>query len=679
MLRAEALDQTRSTGNSSDQSSSTDFQKCVRDAEANRKTAHGRNAQGSDDQTVTAKHGDTLWGIAKRDGVSLDRLLSANPQFDPAKTDGVPHFDRSRYGQWDPDYVRPGDHIRLPTSPRGVQHRHSSQSPRTYGGGHHHKHATGPHRHATPPRSGITPNPTHPEHPTPAHPTPRATPATPPSTNPPSAPHGTTQSPPPGSSAGPTQTPASPSGAPHTNHGPQTFVPIPVGKLLPSKGGFGIENGWKFSKTPTVGAEPYAKASWDLYKGGGNQLNLNLKLKYTPRAKATVRTFDTGGAQQVAKPKPPFKERVKGLLPEKITLDAGIVVNKQVESGGSTEWKFDPDPAAKKKVTVSRSAYVSKKDPKNLLVDTAQMKVGKLKPKALVHAVAKGTSDSIKQPSAEAKANGRWAPLRKEVWNSVNSAEVTVAGEKAYVNPHGEMSGFANFAGKTTLKDIGTALEPPANVPSRSARMSGFATGTIFSFVGAQATDELVGKDIHNQSLRKAVDGFGAGMSGVVSDAVTQKVAPILASKVTATSAWTKVAQPVLEKAGSLATKAAAPVTKALKAAAPSLSKAGEVLSKVAPDLTKAAPAFRVLGKVARVGGPAGALIAGIPDGIEAVKDFQHGDTTDGLKSIGRAAVRVGFTAAGAALGSLIPIPGVGTALGAVAGGFVGDLVAGLF
>ena len=32
------------------------------------------------------------------------------------------------------------------------------------------------------------------------------------------------------------------------------------------------------------------------------------------------------------------RERVKGLLPEKITLDAGIVVNKQVESGGSIEW-----------------------------------------------------------------------------------------------------------------------------------------------------------------------------------------------------------------------------------------------------------------------------------------------------------------------------------------------------
>ncbi|MBV9251124.1 MAG: LysM peptidoglycan-binding domain-containing protein, partial [Acetobacteraceae bacterium] len=577
MLRAEALDQTRSTGTSSDQSSSTDFQQCVRDAEA--KTARERNAQNSDDQSVTAKRGDTLWGIAKRDGVSLDKLLSANPQFDPAKADGVPHFDRSRYGQWDPDYIRPGDHIRLPASPRGP-HRHGSQSPRAHGGAHHHKHAAGPHKHATGPHHSVTPKHTHPPpthptpthptptHPTPTHPTPaqppRATQTPPPATTQPSPPHGRTQTPPPGSSAGPTQSPVSPSGAP--NHGPQTFVPIPIGKLLPSKGGFGIENGWKFSKTPTVGGEPYGKASWDLYKGAGSQLNLNLKLKYTPRAKATIGIFEPGGAQQVAKPKVPFKERVKGLLPEKITLDAGIVVNKQVESGGSVEWKFDPDPAAKKKVTISRSAYVSKKDPKNLLVDTAQMKVGKLKPKALAHAVAKGTRDSIRQPSADAKANGRWSPLRKEVWKSVNGAEVTVAGEKAFVNPHGELSGFANFAGKTTLKDIGTALEPPANVPSRSARMSGFATGTIVSFVGGQATDELVGKDIHNQSLRKAVDGFGAGMSGVVSDAVTQKVAPILASKVTATTAWTRVATPVLEKAGSLVTKAAAPVTKVLKA-----------------------------------------------------------------------------------------------------------------
>ena len=51
----------------------------------------------------------------------------------------------------------------------------------------------------------------------------------------------------------------------------------------------------------------------------------------------------------------------------------------------------------------------------------------------------------------------------------------------------------------------------------------------------------------------------------------------------------------------------------------------------------------------------------------------------EGWKAVGRGAVRVGFTAAGAALGSLIPIPGVGTVAGAVAGGFVGDLVAKLF
>jgi hypothetical protein len=486
-----------------------------------------------------------------------------------------------------------------------------------------------------------------------------------------------TPKPSPGPSPAPSTT-SPPTSAPHTTQGPQTFIPIPVGKLLPSKGGLGIENGWKFSKQPTVGAEPYAKASWDLYNGAGSQLNLNVKVKYTPRAKATTGIFDANGKQTAAKPKTPLLERVKnGILPEKISVDAGLVLNKQVEGGGSLEWRFGKD---SKKVGVS--AYISKKDPKNLLVDTAQLKVAKLKPRQLAGAAAKGTWDSIKQPSAEAKANGRWAPLGKQLWHTVNGAEVTVADEKAFVDPHGPMSGFANFAGKTTLKDIGKGLEPPAASPGGSARWSGFATGTVVSYFGAQATDQLVGKDISSPSLRKAVDGLGAGMSGVVTDAVTQKAAPILASKVAASPAWTKVAQPVLNKAGSLITKAAEPLAKAgsaLKAAAPGLGKAGEFLSKVAPDLTKAAPAFRVLGKVARVGGPAGALIAGIPDGVEAVKDFEHGNTSEGLKSVGRAAVRVGFTAAGAALGSLIPIPGVGTALGAVAGGFVGDLVAGLF
>jgi len=57
------------------------------------------------------------------------------------------------------------------------------------------------------------------------------------------------------------------------------------------------------------------------------------------------------------------------------------------------------------------------------------------------------------------------------------------------------------------------------------------------------------------------------------------------------------------------------------------------------------------------------------------------GRTAEGWKAVGRGAVRVGCTAVGAVAGqALLPfLPGVGAALGAVAGGLVGDLVAKLF
>jgi hypothetical protein len=155
-------------------------------------------------------------------------------------------------------------------------------------------------------------------------------------------------------------------------------------------------------------------------------------------------------------------------------------------------------------------------------------------------------------------------------------------------------------------------------------------------------------------------------------------VLPGLVSKAAASPAWTKVAEPVLSKSASVLGKLTTPVlsktgsllTKtgsALKVAEPVLSKVGSVLGKVAPDLSR----------VARIGGPAGALVAGIPDGISAVNDFRHGDTAGGLKSVGKAAIRVGCTAIGATLGSALgPL---GTVGGAVVGGFVGDFFAGLF
>ena len=219
------------------------------------------------------------------------------------------------------------------------------------------------------------------------------------------------------------------------------------------------------------------------------------------------------------------------------------------------------------------------------------------------------------------------------------------------------MSGFTNFAGKTTIGDVGKVLEPAAAWSRPLTNFGGFVTGTAASVGGAWATDKLIGHNISNEPLRNAVDGFGGGMTGVIVDAGAQKVLPKVAAKVA--PVISDVAKPILEKA------------------APILEKAAPVLGKVA---SAAEPVAGALGKVARIGGPAGAVLAGIPDGISAYKNFSHGDTAEGWKSVGRATVKVGFTAAGAALGSaFIPIPGVGTVVGAVVGGFAGDWVAKLF
>jgi hypothetical protein len=484
---------------------------------------------------------------------------------------------------------------------------------------------------------------------TPNGPNASATPNTPAGPNTRSTPN--TQNSPNGPNSAAPNAPLTPNGPSH-QHGLTPIVPItPYSQVL--KGGAGIEAAGKGSAKPTLGGEPYIKGSLAL----GPQWNINAKIKYTPRGKL----FDagrTGTPDPNAPPpsKPSLRGRIKAALPEKVTVDAGLVFNKQVESGGSLEIKFDHG------VKVTRSAYVSKKDPTNVLVDSAQLKLGKLNPLKVGSALVNGMRDSLAQSRTDAKANGgRWSPLRQQVWKAINGGEVTIAGEKSYINPHGPLSGFVNYAGKTTLGDLGKGLEHPAAAP-RMTRLTGFAAGTAASFAGAGLTDELIGKNIRNPELRRAVDGFGGAMTGLVIDPVAQKTLPAVASKVAPT--LSRIAAPLVSKAAPL-----------LADAAPVLSRAGELASKIPLGATG-----RVLSKVARIGGPAGALVAGIPDGIDAYKAFQKGDTTDGWKAVGRGAVRVAGTAVGAVVGqALIPIPGVGAAVGAVAGGFVGDLFAKLF
>jgi hypothetical protein len=634
-----------------------------RHVQAARERCSASDSRGAADNTdvVTVKRGDTLWDIARRHGIPMSDLYRTNPQFSPHRQDGIPQFDRGRHGGWDPDYIRPGDRIRLPSHQPSRPHLPDGHPRRLPG-----EVCTpgGPNTRTPVPNKPNALNPSNPSvgmGPTTAPNGPnvvgrRNVPTTP------NTPTGPNITPTPNAQNAPNSlNPSNSSAAPNVDQTPNTsghqhgltpIVPIaPYSQVL--KGGVGIEAAGKASAKPTVGGEPYIKGSLAL----GPQWNINGKIKYTPRGKLYDAGHKASSDPNAPPPsKPSLRERLRAALPEKVTVDAGLVFNKQVEGGGSLEIKFDHG------VKLTRSAYVSKKDPTNVLVDNAQLKLGKLNPMKVGSALVNGTRDSLAQSRTDAKANGgRWSPLRQQVWKAINGGEVTLAGEKAYINPHGPLSGLVNYAGKATLGDIGKGLEHPAAAP-RMTRLTGFAAGTTASFVGAGVTDELIGKQISNPELRRAVDGFGGAMTGLVADPLAQKLLPAAASKVTPT--LSRLAAPVVSKA------------------APLLSDAGSALGKVAEVAGKVplGATGRVLGKVARIGGPAGALVAGIPDGIDAFKAFRSGDTADGWKAVGRGAVRVGCTAAGAVVGqALIPIPGVGAAVGAVAGGFVGDLFAKLF
>jgi LysM domain len=72
-------------------------------------------------QTVTVKPGDTLSGIAHSHHVSMQSLYKANPQFDPSRADGRVQSHRTGQSGWDPDYLRVGQKINLPSQPAAAK------------------------------------------------------------------------------------------------------------------------------------------------------------------------------------------------------------------------------------------------------------------------------------------------------------------------------------------------------------------------------------------------------------------------------------------------------------------------------------------------------------------------------------------------------------------------------
>jgi hypothetical protein len=442
------------------------------------------------------------------------------------------------------------------------------------------------------------------------------------------------------------------------------------------KWGIGGEIGFKGSKGLIVSGEPYFKGSFAL----SPQVSINFKFKYTPQGKLTIKPVDIN-----AKPPDPPK-------PAKISLDVGTVFNKEFETGLS--WDFSKPNwgaikgafslgaikgafswgAIKGNPLLHPNVYVSSKNRNNILVDTAQVK-GKIPFGKIRAAIGSGPIDK-NDPSKGVKG---WKSVRK----AASDTEGQFSAEKGwYKGPEsaGTPTLFTNVVGKSTFAD-----SPAFRPTPRWAGATGFAVGTGASFVGAKFTDTFGGRYIHNTFWRQTVDGAGGVATGIVANHVTGVVAPQIskvpqvaraatAVKALATTLANQISKvPRVERAA-----------KAVKALATTLATSGagkaigSFLSKEGPAIvqdTKFAARFRF---GARVAGPVGAAIAAAPDVISAVNSFAHGHVAAGFTSLADGAIRAGATVAGAAVGqALIPIPGVGAAIGGVVGGAAGDFIVG--
>jgi hypothetical protein len=314
-------------------------------------------------RTVQVKTGDTFGGIAATRHLPKRALYRTNPQFDPRREDGILNYDRGADGGWDPDYLRPGDRLRIPAQLRQA-----------------------PARIATP---GSGP-------PSAARATPSGTPVSPPAT-------------------------ATPAAAAPQHPSDTAPLGLAFGRLVPVRAGAGLECSWKLSSAEPATLSPYAKASWAIDDRPGGELNVNVKYKSSPATTGRLRT-----------------------------VDLGLVFGMKVEIGASVELRRGPGRV---------SWYFSDKR-KDLLVDSAKIKFGKLQPMAIVRAVGRGIVECANQYRASPRTAERWTPLRDEVWNAVKRSEVQVSLEHA-LHPTTQTGVLGNVAPKATLDDLHSRLRAP--------------------------------------------------------------------------------------------------------------------------------------------------------------------------------------------------------------------------
>lgn len=641
------------------ESSATCFAKHL-DVATRRGRDGGSDAAVANGGTAIVRSGDTLRGIAHDHHVSMTALYKANPQFDPRREDGVPQRDRGNGARRDPDLIKPGERIRIPPIAVAGGSHHTRSVPSGSGrGGHSTTVVVRPgdtlggiaRNRRLSMRELCRANPRFdkkgardpdyiwpgdririPHRPADGRGRARSGQATRGGNDPSKSPRQVTPPRPPVATPPPAilDKPATAGAADARRHDKQD-KPRPLLRL-----GMGGDLSARISRASEGRLEPYFKVNF-----GGV---FTVKVKYTPNGKrhwGGERPL-TGGAG-AGHPRTPSLRRAFGdMAPEKVSIDGGIVFGRKTELGLSFEARnWNPATWHLSQLT----AYASKKDKYNLLVDSAQVKLGKVDLVALGRAV---------------RAHS-WS----NVWTAIRDGELGISVENSvgHVGPETvAVSGTAKArfvalrevprnAAKAWNAALDGAVSSPATPLGGAASFSGVAVGTVASLGGWDLADRTIGRHIHNPTLRQAIDAAGAATFGVAADAATKRAVTRLGPE----------AAIAFGKAGM-----------ALGRAVPILGKVSRVAARI-----PLGAAGRVLGKVARISGPAGVLLAGVADAVDAYREFQAGETAKGWRSIAKGGIRIAFTALGTALGTLAG-PGPGNVIGAVAGGIVGDKVAGL-
>jgi hypothetical protein len=422
---------------------------------------HAPDKPPADVKTHTVVSGECFSCIAHDNGMSRRQMYRANPQFDPRREDGVLQADRGPRGSWDPDYLRPGDKLRVINNAK----RSARPSPS-------HKRAAA-HNQAT----------LHPPLPRPRPPVlgPPASPGespTPPGLLPGPGPQ--VGGPPPNPGPGPQQGGGNP---PQSGSGGQAHSPLmlPAFSLVPAKSGVGLQPSYNASKSDVLAFEYFAKFGWPL----GPDWLVTGKVKYA--SDQAIQRKGGGGMRGFA----------AGLFrPKKLSIDIGLnSVSTQASGGLSLEFTGLRLP--------SISPFVGQTDP-NTLVDKTKTKIK--------------FANLFKKVSATGgfwQRLGQWA--RTKI--ATTEAELAFEGGKQFGD---HVRGYLTPTFKASIARIEAALTP-SRTSTGFAAGTGTVGGLAAGYLGYQFSDKFLTSDWTHPIAKEAVNQFGGGVSAAYGYALAQK------------------------------------------------------------------------------------------------------------------------------------------------------------